>query len=244
MSRSKRLKVSAVVFALILQLFSANAALASAPTTSATISSLKGGNGYIEIAVTGVPTEATNFKVLLSEDGINFGAGIPLSPADVVSPLTLHGVDNKSYFVKVQATNSFGDGPLSSALAEPVVAGPKTTIKTSGSVSNAYLMGTYTEVGVRANGAFGTSIAPPPEFHANPTSCLGFRVDRNKDGWGNTTDDGDFFCPGSPYEGWFVKVGDTDLTFTIVMGPPALLELFLTSARQTVFSQLSGPRTA
>jgi hypothetical protein len=27
------------------------------------------------------------------------------------------------------------------------------------------------------------------------------------DGWGETIDDGDFFCPGSPFEGWQLKVG-------------------------------------
>lgn len=72
--------------------------------------------------------------------------------------------------------------------------------------SQGYLQGEFAEVGVRANGAFG-STGVPSGFHQNPASCLGFRVDREMDGWGTTTDDGDYFCPGSPFEGWQVKVG-------------------------------------
>ena len=68
-----------------------------------------------------------------------------------------------------------------------------------------FLQGEFAEVGVRANGAFG-STSVPSGFHANPANCLGFRVDREMDGWGVTTDDGDYFCPGSPFEGWQMKV--------------------------------------
>jgi hypothetical protein len=74
--------------------------------------------------------------------------------------------------------------------------------------SQGYLQGEFAEVGVRANGAFG-STGVPSGFHQNPASCLGFRVDREMDGWGTTTDDGDYFCPGSPFEGWQVKVGSS-----------------------------------
>ena len=71
-----------------------------------------------------------------------------------------------------------------------------------------FLQGEFAEVGVRANGAFG-STSVPSGFHQNIGNCLGFRVDRAMDGWGNTasTDDGDFFCPGSPFEGWQMNVG-------------------------------------
>ena len=74
--------------------------------------------------------------------------------------------------------------------------------------SQGFLQGEFAEVGVRANGAFG-STSVPSGFHANPANCLGFRVDREMDGWGSTTDDGDYFCPGSPFEGWQVKVGSS-----------------------------------
>jgi hypothetical protein len=69
-----------------------------------------------------------------------------------------------------------------------------------------FLQGLYAEVGIRANGAFGSS-SVPSGFHATNSPCIGFRVDRSKDGWGNTIDDGDFFCPGSPYEDWALSVG-------------------------------------
>jgi hypothetical protein len=90
--------------------------------------------------------------------------------------------------------------------AQPVEA----TFTTNTQISNGqgFLQGEFAEVGVRANGAFG-STGVPSGFHANPANCLGFRVDREMDGWGTTTDDGDYFCPGSPFEGWQVKVGSS-----------------------------------
>jgi hypothetical protein len=69
-----------------------------------------------------------------------------------------------------------------------------------------FLQGQFAQVGIRANGAFGSS-SVPAGFNANVGNCLGFRVDRSKDGWGVTTDDGDFFCPGSPYEEWTISIG-------------------------------------
>jgi hypothetical protein len=82
------------------------------------------------------------------------------------------------------------------------------TTNTQISGGQGFLQGEFAEVGVRANGAFG-SAGVPSGFHQNPASCLGFRVDREMDGWGTTTDDGDYFCPGSPFEGWQVKVGSS-----------------------------------
>ena len=87
--------------------------------------------------------------------------------------------------------------------------------------TQAFLQGEFAEVGVRANGAFG-STSVPSGFHANPPNCLGFRVDREMDGWGATTDDGDYFCPGSPFEGWQMKVagsvGKNDHGQTLIAG--------------------------
>jgi len=95
------------------------------------------------------------------------------------------------------------------ALFVPVSAA-EATFATNTQISNGqgFLQGEFAEVGVRANGAFG-STSVPSGFHANPANCLGFRVDREMDGWGSTTDDGDYFCPGSPFEGWQVKVGSS-----------------------------------
>ncbi len=102
-----------------------------------------------------------------------------------------------------------------------VPAGATFTTNTQISNGQAFLQGEYAEVGVRANGAFG-STSVPSGFHANPTNCLGFRVDREMDGWGETTDDGDYFCPGSPFEGWQMKVagsiGKNDHGQTLIAG--------------------------
>ena len=84
------------------------------------------------------------------------------------------------------------------------------------SSTHGFLQGQYVEVGIRPNGAFGSSGSPSPipsGFHATNTPCLGFRVDRSKDGWGVTTDDGDFFCPGTPYEEWMLNVGGSSLAY-------------------------------
>jgi hypothetical protein len=92
-----------------------------------------------------------------------------------------------------------------------VPAGATFTTNTQISNGQAFLQGEYAEVGVRANGAFG-STSVPSGFHANPTNCLGFRVDREMDG----------FCPGSPFEGWQMKVagsiGKNDHGQTLIAG--------------------------
>lgn len=75
---------------------------------------------------------------------------------------------------------------------------------------NAFLTNGFVEVGSRPNGTFGSSVSAPAGYHPRTTSgtILGFRADRDQDGWGVGVDDGDFFTPGSPYEGWGFQVGD------------------------------------
>jgi hypothetical protein len=76
----------------------------------------------------------------------------------------------------------------------------------------AFLQGQHAEIGVRANGAFGSS-SVPSGFHGNTGSCLGFVVSRNRDGWtGSAQIDGDFFCPGSPFESWSLTVAGNTAT--------------------------------
>lgn len=73
----------------------------------------------------------------------------------------------------------------------------------------AFITNGLVEVASRENGSFGSSQAAPPGYHPrHPSNLLGFRADRDKDGWGVGTDDGDFFTPGSPFEGWGIQVGD------------------------------------
>lgn len=97
---------------------------------------------------------------------------------------------------------------------------------------HAFLKGQHTEVGVRPNGAFGSRVVPAG-FHPTSSPCLGFIVSRNKNGWGAGSQvDGDFFCPGDPFESWGLSVGgvfasnnDVDSGITgslsgLVAGPP------------------------
>lgn len=200
-----------LILALSLSFVFPLSAQGAAPTETPNVSSALGGNSYLEVAFTGTSPGATSMKYQLSTDGINYSAPEPLDTPDTRSPITIFGVSNgTSYFVKLLFSNSSGDGPIGSANSTAADVGPKTFLASN--LSNAYLMGIYAEVGVRANGAFGTNAAPPDGFHENlGETCLGFRVDREKDGWDASddrlsVDDGDFFCPGSEYEGFFLKV--------------------------------------
>ena len=85
--------------------------------------------------------------------------------------------------------------------------------------NNAFLANGYAEAGVRPDGTFGSTVDAPAGYHPRnlvfdidtftevPDNKLGFRADRDKDGWGVGTDDGDFFMPGSPFEAWGIQVG-------------------------------------
>ena len=79
--------------------------------------------------------------------------------------------------------------------------------------SEAFLQSRYTEVGIRANGSLGSTTAAPAGFHARvdglASDGVSLMLDRDKDGWGTGTDDGDFFLPGTPFEGWGIEVGGT-----------------------------------
>jgi len=77
---------------------------------------------------------------------------------------------------------------------------------------DAFLQGTYTEVGVNADGCFGSDGDAPGGYHPRgggfgAANKLGLVVDRDRDGWatGSPAYDGDFFVPGSPVEGWKVE---------------------------------------
>ena len=65
------------------------------------------------------------------------------------------------------------------------------------------LKGTYIEVGVNSAGYYGTSA--PTGYHNN-SGALGFVADYQKDGWTTGTPNygGDYFVPGTPYEGFGV----------------------------------------
>lgn len=76
-----------------------------------------------------------------------------------------------------------------------------------------YVKGDFVEVGISRTGAFGGCTAPAG-YHPNVGSNLGFVSDPDKDGWlvsapGSAAYMGDYFVPGSPYEGWDIQVAGT-----------------------------------
>lgn len=202
-----------------------------------TISSIATGNGYLEVAFSAGTGTPTNYDYSL-DGGISWTAR---SPKATWSPLTIHGLTNgTSYNVRLRARDDAGTiGTASSATS----ATPST--KSQIASSQGFLQGQYVEVGVRTSGAFG-STSVPSGFHANVSNCLGFRVDRQKNGWGSTVgsgapftniDDGDYFCPGTPFEGWGLKVGANTATYndnSTIGIAGAVSNLSTTGADQTV----------
>src|SRR5687768_6387668 len=78
-----------------------------------------------------------------------------------------------------------------------------------------FLKGSFVEVGTHTTGAFGAGVAPPAGYHLGPgMTRLGFVSDPDKDGWlvsapGKTAYMGDYFVPGSPFEGWEIEINGT-----------------------------------
>ena len=69
-----------------------------------------------------------------------------------------------------------------------------------------FLGGNYIEVGISKSGSFGTSSAAPADFHSHALSQYNYKLGliADGDGWdvGNPPTSGDFFLPGTPYEGY------------------------------------------
>lgn len=85
--------------------------------------------------------------------------------------------------------------------------------------TDAFMQGTYHEVGVSRCGVYGSNNPPGatmgPVGLYNPTEPggLGFVADSDEDGWGVGFPQycGDYFVPGSPVEGWAINFGDGTL---------------------------------
>jgi hypothetical protein len=78
---------------------------------------------------------------------------------------------------------------------------------------NVFLKGRYVEAGICGNGDFGAP-APPAGYHPHTSSAgggtsLGFVSDPAMDGWATGTPAyvGDYFVPGTPFEGWNLQIG-------------------------------------
>lgn len=75
--------------------------------------------------------------------------------------------------------------------------------------SEAFIQGTYVEVGLNDCGVYGSQGSAPAGYHPNSGTALGFVADSDLDGWatGSPIYCGDYFLPGSPEEGFAVQVG-------------------------------------
>lgn len=210
---------SLLLFLFTLPLYLILSPLPAIALSAPTISAVRPGNGYLEVSFTSVSSAA---QYQYSTDGGLTFTTRPRTTEGLIqtwSPMTIHGLENgRSYSVIIRALDGAGS-PGSNSNTVNQTPNPQT--RNLGS-NEAVLQGTYVEVGTRSSGAFGTTVSIGSNFHAfaNNANCLGFRVDRQKNGWGDAStravkvgstfinvDDGDYFCPGSPYEGWALKVG-------------------------------------
>lgn len=78
------------------------------------------------------------------------------------------------------------------------------------STGEVFLKGNFVEVGVGTLGFYGSNTNAPAGYHTHltGTSHLGFVCDPGMDGWsvGSPAMMGDYFLPGSPFEGWNLQV--------------------------------------
>lgn len=204
------------ILVLVLGLSFIPATAYATPPSSISIGTIVGANGYLEVPFSG-GTGATSIEYSV-DDGISWNTrytGLSGGSTATWSPITIDGLENdKTYSVKLRARNSSGVVTSSTSSGTPQ---NRTQIYNL----EGFLQGRYVEVGIRSNGAFGSTLASNTtltglHLNSNSAGCLGFRVDRQKNGWGSTTgsgpsfvniDDGDYFCPGTPYEGWGLQVG-------------------------------------
>ena len=88
------------------------------------------------------------------------------------------------------------------------------TVKAQIVGTDAYIQGTYVEIGLDGSGGFeGCSIltSPPPAgmHYRSNTNLFGFVANPQMNGWASSAYDGDFFTPGSPENGWGFEIGTT-----------------------------------
>lgn len=86
-----------------------------------------------------------------------------------------------------------------------------TSIRAQIAASNAYLIGSYVEIGLDAGGFEGADTlmgsVPGIHFRSNSGSLFGFVSDANNSSWSQFN--GDYFTPGSPENGWGLKIDDS-----------------------------------
>jgi gliding motility-associated-like protein len=76
--------------------------------------------------------------------------------------------------------------------------------------TNGFLQGTYLEIGMQGNGAYGATTGIPAGYHPH-TGPLAEVYDYGHDGWtiGTPPYMGDYTYPGSPFEGWEIQYNGT-----------------------------------
>jgi len=79
-----------------------------------------------------------------------------------------------------------------------------------------YLQGTFIELGIAEAGSCGITTTPPPAGYHPWYFGIGFIADYNMDGFTNGVQpySGDYFLPGSPYEGWLVEFNHAATEYT------------------------------
>ena len=79
-----------------------------------------------------------------------------------------------------------------------------------------FLQGNFVEIGISEGGSCGTIGSAPGGYHNWFGGGLGFVADFNMDGWavGVPPYSGDYFLPGSPYEGWLVEFTHQAIEYT------------------------------
>lgn len=89
---------------------------------------------------------------------------------------------------------------LSSATVQAQIAG-----------TDAFIQGTYVEIGVNTCGAYASNTTPPAGYVVTGLTGLNFIADSDMDGWdiGSPEHCGDYAIPGSPVEGWGIEISGT-----------------------------------
>jgi len=173
--------------------------------TSTDISSSPGQAGTISTTPAPWITN-TDGPITLFSVGGNLPAGLSLDPTTGVISGTPTGTTQGDTQLTITAN---GPGGNSTATFTLNVA-PAAQMNGDG---EAFLKGQFVEVGVGANGHFGTNGSAPQGFHPRPANCdgrcLGFMSDRARDGWYTGYTDGDFFVPGNPFEGFALDASGT-----------------------------------
>ncbi|MED4669820.1 cell surface glycoprotein [Lysinibacillus fusiformis] len=85
-----------------------------------------------------------------------------------------------------------------------------------------FLGGKYIEMGISKGGSFGTESAAPIGFHPTGRPNLGFTVDSDGFDSGEAMSSGDYFLPGSPYEGFYVGYKESDDSTKVFLNANAL----------------------